>query len=112
MYDLFYQNKNEKGIGVNKGGDNYKTTAWLSSILSGKHPKYPDNKLLKRLINVGWLVQECSNCGYSEFRRNDGQSPLVLDYIDGCTDRSSRDLSNIRTLCYNCFFIYNYILIF
>ena len=105
MYDLFYQNKNEKGIGVNKGGDNYKTTAWLSSILSGKHPKYPDNKLLKRLINVGWLVQECSNCGYSEFRRNDGQSPLVLDYIDGCTDRSSRDLSNIRTLCYNCFFI-------
>ena len=51
----------------------------------------------------GWLVQECSNCGYSEFRKSDSKSPLILDYIDD--DRTNRDLSNLRTLCYNCFFI-------
>ena len=51
MYDLFEQNKNPSGIGTNKGGDNYQTTAWLSSILSGKHPKYPVFLLKKRLIN-------------------------------------------------------------
>jgi hypothetical protein len=28
-----------------------------------------------------------------------------LDYID--KDKSNRDLSNLRTLCYNCFFILN-----
>ena len=71
--------------------------------MSGKHPKYPDHKLMNRLINVGWLVQECSNCGYSEFRKSDSKSPLILDYIDD--DRTNRDLSNLRTLCYNCFFI-------
>ena len=103
MYDLFEQNKNPSGIGTNKGGDNYQTTAWLSSILSGKHPKYPDHKLMNRLMNVGWLIQECSNCGYSEFRKTDSKSPLILDYIDD--DRTNRDLSNLRILCYNCFFI-------
>ena len=27
----------------------------------------------------------------------------ILDYIDD--DRTNRDLSSLRTLCYNCFFI-------
>lgn len=105
MYDLFEQNKNAAGVGVNKGGDRFNTKGWLSSILSGNHPKYPDHKLLKRLISVGWLIQECSNCGYSEFRKSDSQSPLILDYID--KDKSNRDLSNLRALCFNCFFILN-----
>ena len=104
MYDLFEQNKNAAGVGVNKGGDRFNTEGWLSSILSGNHPNYPDHKLLNRLIKVGWLIQECSNCGYSEFRKSDSQSPLLLDYID--KDKSNRDLSNLRTLCYNCFFIF------
>ena len=105
MYDLFEQNKNAAGVGVNKGGDRFNTEGWLSSILSGNHPNYPDHKLLNRLIKVGWMIQECSNCGYSEFRKSDSQSPLLLDYID--KDKSNRDLSNLRTLCYNCFFILN-----
>ena len=105
MYDLFEQNKNAAGVGVNKGGDRFNTEGQLSSILSGNHPNYPDHKLLNRLIKVGWLIQECSNCGYSEFRKSDSQSPLLLDYID--KDKSNRDLSNLRTLCYNCFFILN-----
>ena len=105
MYDLFEQNKNAAGVGVNKGGDRFNTEGWLSSILSGNHPNYPDHKLLNRLIKVGWLIQECSNCGYSEFRKSDSQSPLLLDYND--KDKSNRDLSNLRTLCYNCFFILN-----
>ena len=53
MYDLFEQNKNAAGVGVNKGGDRFNTEGWLSSILSGNHPNYPDHKLLNRLMKVG-----------------------------------------------------------
>ena len=60
--------------------------------MSGNHPNYPDHKLLNRLIKVGWLIQECSNCGYSEFRKSDSQSPLLLDYIDKDAQKNLIDL--------------------
>ena len=45
----------------------------------------------------------CSNCGYDEYRSSDMSKPLMLDYLDD--DGTNKDLSNIRALCFNCFFI-------
>ena len=49
------------------------------------------------------MSQECSNCGYDECRSSDLLSPLLLDFLDG--DGTNHELSNLRLICYNCFFI-------
>ena len=102
-YDLFEQNKNQAGKGISRKGDTGFSTAKLSDIFSGKHPNYAHYKLQERLLKNGYLAQECSNCGYDECRSSDLLSPLLLDFLDG--DGTNHELSNLRLICYNCFFI-------
>ncbi len=64
---------------------------------------YVVDKLQDRLLKNGFLVQECSNCSFDEYRRSDMKSPLLLDFLDG--DSKNHNLGNLRLLCYNCFFI-------
>jgi len=75
----------------------------LLSILSGEHPTYSTAKLKRRLCREGYLAEECSNCGYDEYRPADMRKPLMLDYLDD--DASNKDLGNLRLLCFNCFFL-------
>ena len=75
----------------------------LSDILSGKNPDYSSTKLLKRLLREGYLEECCGNCGYDEYRTSDMSKPLMLDYLDD--DQTNKDLSNLRVLCYNCYYI-------
>ena len=56
-------------------------------------------KLLKEFI----LPQRCSHCGYSEFRKSDMLSPLIVHFIDG--DIHNKKPNNLRLFCYNCYFI-------
>jgi len=66
----------------------------LSAIFAGDNPNYSNAKLQYRL---------CSNCGYDEYRARDMSKPLMLDYLDD--DSTHKDLSNLRLLCYNCFYL-------
>lgn len=75
----------------------------LLSILSGEHPNYSTAKLQKRLCKEAYLAEECSNCGYDEYRIEDMSKPLMLDYLDD--DPTNKHLDNLRLLCYNCFFL-------
>ena len=75
----------------------------LEDIFSGKHPSYSNTKLLHRCFREGYLAEECGNCGYDEYRTSDMSKPLMLDYMDD--DGTNKDLSNLRALCFNCFFI-------
>ena len=75
----------------------------LISILSGEHPNYSTAKLQKRLTQEAYLAEECSNCGYDEYRISDMSKPLMLDYLDD--DPTNKSLDNLRLLCYNCFFL-------
>ena len=45
----------------------------------------------------------CSNCGYDEYRPSDMSKPLQLDYLDD--DSTNKDFSNLRLLCYNCYYL-------
>ena len=53
----------------------------------------------KRLLEDGFLKNECSECGNPGFHNG---KPLVLhlDHEDG--DNSNNELSNLRMLCPNC----------
>ena len=75
----------------------------LSAIFAGNNPNYSNAKLQYRLCKEGFLAEECSNCGYDEYRAQDMTKPLILDYLDD--DSTNKDLANLRLLCYNCFYL-------
>ena len=102
LYNLFEQNKNQTGVGITTKGN----TGWgarIQDIFDGKHPNYPHYRLQHRLIINNYIKQECSNCGYCEYRDVDMKGPFLLCFFDG--DPTNHSLDNLHLLCYNCFFI-------
>ncbi len=85
-----------------KGGSGMKPVE-LAAIFAGENPNYSNAKLQYRLCQEGFLAEECSNCGYDEYRARDMSKPLILDYLDD--DSTNKDLTNLRLLCYNCFYL-------
>ena len=77
--------------------------AELEDIFAGKNPSYSSTKLLHRCFREGYLAEECSNCGHDEYRASDMTKPLMLDYLDD--NQSNKELSNLRVLCYNCYYL-------
>jgi 5-methylcytosine-specific restriction endonuclease McrA len=77
----------------------------LDDILKGKYPEYPIWKLKQRLLNNGYMLEKCNECGFEEKRITDGKVPLVLDFEDG--DRKNHKYENLRMLCFNCSFLIN-----
>ena len=102
MYDLFEQNKNQAGVGVTNKGN----TGWgvkIQDLFDGKNPNYPHWKLQERVVRDGYLKQECSNCGYDDYREKDMRGPYLICFLDG--DSKNHSLDNLHLLCYCCFFI-------
>jgi hypothetical protein len=86
---------NPGGKGTNKP---YKNKASTEDILKGDYPQYQTFKLKKRLIDEGYLKNECSICGISEW--NGKPLPLELDHIDG--NPTNHNIKNLRMICPNC----------
>ena len=99
---LFDAHYNKSGVGISKIGSSDKRTN-LDDILLGKHPNYPRQKLLARLIANGYFPEECSNCGYCQKRPTDLKVPLVLNTTNG--NKKDLRLENLELLCYNCYFV-------
>ena len=99
-YDVFEQHLNQSGVGVKKGWATYKIP--LDDILTGKREcKYSIGMLKKRLIEEGYMVEECDICGWNEERITDEKICLNIDFIDGKT--SNKYIENMRLLCPNCY---------
>ena len=105
-YNVFEQHLNPAGFGIKKGWASYKVS--IDDIISGKRdvPKnYNINTFKKRLINEGYMQEECTSCNWNEGRITDGHVPLRVDFIDN--DSKNKALDNMRLLCPNCYYIYN-----
>ena len=63
------------------------------------------NEFKRRLVEAGYLSEECSVCGWNEERITDSKRCLHLDYIDG--DRKNKEYDNLRLLCPNCYLSFN-----
>ena len=99
-YKIFEQHLNQSGVGVRKGWATYKIP--LEDILSGKREcKYSNGMLKKRLIEEGYMLEECDLCGWNEERITDSKICLNLDFNDGSKENKSID--NMRLLCPNCY---------
>ena len=96
------KHKNQSGKGITTKGN----TGWgvkIQDLFDGKHPNYPHWKLQERAVRDGYLKQECSNCGYDDYREKDMRGPYLICFLDG--DPKNHELENLYLLCYNCFFI-------
>ena len=100
---LFDIHKNQCGQGISKIGA-AKVRTNLDEILKGKHPNYPTQKLLRRLVVNGYVEEKCKYCGYHQKRPTDLKTPLVLNHIDG--DYHNHRVDNLEVLCYNCYFVH------
>ena len=104
-YGIFEDLKNPDGTGIRKGYNIKRGKYSLDDILKGKYPDYPIWKLKQRLLNNGYMLEKCNNCGFEERRLTDHKVPLVLDFIDG--DRKNHLYENLRMLCFNCSYLIN-----
>lgn len=108
MYGVFNNLINQRGSGIPKGfsvAGQPKPITELDDILEGKHPEYPTWMLKKRLIENGYMLEKCNNCGFEERRVVDFKVPIMLDFLDG--DNTNYKYDNLRFLCYNCSFLLN-----
>ena len=92
QYDLWKPNPSNAGI-----------TRVRKFTWNGKKPLDKEIELQKELIKEFIKPQRCSGCGYSEYRKSDMLSPLIVHFVDG--DVQNKKPSNIKFYCYNCYFI-------
>ena len=98
-YGLWEKHKNQAGVGVKKGWSTYKIP--MEDIFKGRKVNYTISVLKRRLVNEGYMQEECSICGWNEERLLDGKICLNIDFLDGESDNKSYD--NMRLLCPNCY---------
>ena len=99
MYGLWEQHKNQAGVGVKKGWSTYKIS--MEDIFKGRKVNYTISVLKRRLVNEGYIKEECDICGWNEERLLDGKICLNIDFLDGDSDNKSYE--NMRLLCPNCY---------
>lgn len=100
---LFELHKNMEGRGISKSSAADKRKFKLDDILTGKHPQYPREKLLKRLVTSGYREEKCKSCGFCAKRPTDFKSPLILHHMNN--DMADHRIDNLEILCYNCYFL-------
>jgi hypothetical protein len=105
---LFEVHFNQKGFGIPKhmtGKNAYRSKWDVLDVIEGRisvnHFRPDDIK--KKMIDNGYLKEECALCGFNERRVNDYKIPLILNFKDN--NSNHYNLDNIRFLCYNCYFL-------
>lgn len=106
---LFEIHKNQSGKGIPKFWANHpdKKSQWdVLDIIEGRiasvHFRPEDIK--KKMLDEGYLKEECATCGFHDRRLTDYKMPLILDFKDN--NSNHYNLGNIRFLCYNCYFLF------
>lgn len=105
--NLFELHKNQAGKGINKfwSKGSKKGDPDLLDIMEGRvdPANFNPQKLKYRLINDGYLKEQCNLCNMQERRVVDYKMPLLLHFKDN--NKKNWRHENLELLCYNCFFL-------
>jgi len=105
--NLFEQHKNQSGKGIPKflsNGNPRKDFALLDLIEGRIDPSsFNPAKIKYRLIQEGYIQEECTSCCFHERRVLDYKMPLIMHFRDG--NKQHYRLENIQLLCYNCYYL-------
>lgn len=102
---LFEVHMNRGGKGVPKFLKDQKKGPKLMDIIEGRidSSHFTPDKIKYRMIEEGYLKEECKICGFSERRVLDFRIPLLLHFKDG--NKKNYNLDNVELLCYNDYFL-------
>tara|TARA_B110000503_G_scaffold67970_1_gene106308 strand:- start:592 stop:1227 length:636 start_codon:yes stop_codon:yes gene_type:complete len=102
---LFEQHLNQCGKGIPKFLNSGKSNLSVIDIIEGRldPSSFNPQKIKYRLIEEGYLAEECNQCGFHERRVLDYKIPIILHFKDN--NKQHYRLENIEMLCYNCFFL-------
>ena len=105
MYKVFEGHKNQSGKGIPKFLKGQGKEPALLDIIEGRvsAASFSPAKIKYRLIEEGYLLEECSMCGFQERRVLDYKMPLLLHFKDN--NKSNYSKENIELLCYNHYFL-------
>lgn len=105
MYKLFENHKNQSGKGIPKFLKGKGKEPALLDIIEGRvsAAHFTPAKIKYRLIEAGYLSEQCSMCGFQERRVLDYKMPLLLHFKDN--NKSNYTKENIELLCYNHYFL-------
>ncbi len=105
MYKLFENHKNQSGKGIPKFLKGKGKEPALLDIIEGRvsAAHFTPAKIKYRLIEAGYLLEQCSKCGFNERRVLDYKMPLLLHFKDN--NKSNYSQNNIELLCYNHYFL-------
>jgi len=102
---LWEKHKNQSGTGIPKYLRNKGKNVALLDIIEGRVSiaHFTPEKIKTRLLEEGYLKDECGMCGFHERRLIDYKIPLLLHYKDG--NKTNFGLDNVQLLCYNCYYL-------
>jgi hypothetical protein len=105
---LFELHKNQSGKGVPKflshAPFGRKEPAILDIINGVVDPSnFNPQKIKYRMIEGGYLKEECYRCGFNERRVLDYKIPLLMHFKNG--NKQNYTLENVEMLCYNCYYL-------
>jgi hypothetical protein len=105
---LFELHKNQSGKGIPKFISNTpfgKKLPAIEDIVNGKADtsSFTPEKLKFKLIESGYMIEQCYWCGFDEKREIDGKIPLIMFFKDG--HRNNYQNGNCQLSCYNCYFL-------
>jgi len=105
MYKVFEDHKNQSGKGIPKFLKGNGKEPALLDIIEGRvsSAHFSPAKIKYRLIEEGYLSEQCSMCGFQERRVLDYKMPLLLHFKDN--NKSNYNKENIELLCYNHYFL-------
>jgi hypothetical protein len=105
MYKIFEGHKNQSGKGIPKFLKGTGKEPALLDIIEGRvsSAHFSPAKIKYRLIEEGYLSEQCSMCGFQERRVLDYKMPLLLHFKDN--NKSNYTRNNIELLCYNHYFL-------
>jgi hypothetical protein len=103
--NLFDEHLNPSGKGIPKFLSNSGKDPALLDIIEGRidSSSFSPEKIKYRLVSEGYLLEECSSCGFHERRVLDYKVPLLLHFKD--KNKKNYRKENIEFLCYNCFYL-------
>ena len=105
---LFDAHLNQRGVGIPKflTGNNLRKSKWdILDVIEGRisPTHFKPGEIKNKMIDGGYLKEECAICKFQERRVSDYKIPLILNFKDN--NPNHYNLGNIRFLCYNCFFL-------
>ena len=105
LYKLFDGHKNQSGKGIPKFLKGTGKEPALLDIIEGRvsSAHFTPSKIKYRLIEEGYLSEQCSMCGFQERRVLDYKMPLLIHFKDN--NKKNWKLDNLEMLCYNHYFL-------